>query len=211
MDKTTKKLLCSLLCGEEQWPRAEIAECARGRTWRHSLLQNLNLESFVVVAFFAQFFWLVGIWAGPPQNNFQCHPYLWTDQKKCWKIEGNYHHNHSVIGSFNFRCYWNWPRVLPITASNFCWVQVTKLIWMVARSYSWEEAPRSNLICVISYADGSAISVRLLTHSQSDAKTKAKSVLIRRMQDVKHLSEPVLISSLHRPVPWDQHSTWPRN
>lgn len=123
----------------------------------------------------------------------------------------NYHHYHSVIGSFNFRCHWNWPQVLPITASNFCWAQVTKLIWMVARSYSWEEAPSSNLICVISYADGSAISVRLLTRSQSDAKTKAKSVLIRRMQDVKHLGEPVLISSLHRPVPWDQHSTWPRN
>lgn len=106
-------------------------------------------------------------------------------------------------------CYWNWPWVLPITASNFCWVQVTKLIWMVAKSYSWEEAPMSNLICVISYADGSAISVRPLTCSQSDAKTKAKSVLIKRMQDVKHLSEPVQISCLHRPAPWAQHSHGP--
>lgn len=62
---------------------------------------------------------------------------------------------------------------------------------MVAKSYSWEEAPRSNLICVISYADGSAISAGPLTRSQSDAKTKAKSVLIKRNQDVKHPSEPV--------------------
>lgn len=72
---------------------------------------------------------------------------------------------------------------------------------MAAKSYSWEEAPRSNLICVISYADGSAISERPLTCSQSDAETKAKSVVVKRIQDVKHLREPVPVSYLPRPVP----------